>query len=162
MTRLILPLAVLLAIPAAGVAGPAEAASSRGRTIGGARVDYVSEGDGGRMVRVSRRGRGYWFEYHLGFWHGNGGVFTGATFRRGDCRNGDADMLRPAEDALARSSLDQWLADYLRACPLSPVREAELRRSLDSAWPLFEQWAREAAALTEAEAEAIARYGAEP
>ena len=153
--------AVLLWLSASSLAAPAEPTSSRSRTVGGVRIETRAEEDGGRLVRLSRRRDGYRFEYHLGFWRGNGGVYVGAAFRRGRCRSGDADMLAPLDVALARSRLDQWLGAYLRECPLSRAREDELRRALAAGWPLFDAWAREAAAVTEQEAEAILRYGAD-
>jgi hypothetical protein len=88
-------------------------------------------------------------------------VVVGATFRRGDCRSGDASVIQPTGDATARATLDFRIAEYLRECPLSPAREAELRRGLDGAWPAFSALAEQALAETEAENQAIADYGRE-
>ena len=132
------------------------------RTVAGWRIRDVSESDGGHLVILSRRAPGWRLDYQLNFWRGNGGVYVGATFQRGDCRSGDAEMLRPPEEALARASLDGWIADYLRECPLTPAQETDLRRTLDAAWPLFARRAEEATAAMEAENAAIANYGREP
>jgi len=145
-------LALLLAAAAPG---------DRHQVAAGWHVDSASEHDGGTLITISRRGPGWRFAYHLNFWRGNGGVYVGAEFSVGRCRSGDAEMLRPAEDAFARSSADGWLNDYIRECPLPAAREAELRRSLDAAWPTFLARANEANDAMEAEDEAIANYGRE-
>jgi hypothetical protein len=132
------------------------------RSVAGWRVRDVAESDGGRLVILSRRGPGWRFDYQLNFWRGNGGIYVGATFQRGACRSGDAEMLRPAEEALARASLDGWLRDYLGECPLPAAEEARMRRSLDAAWPVFAARAAEADAAMRAENEAIENYGREP
>ena len=131
------------------------------RTIDGTRVEAIAESDGGRLVRLRRKGAGYAFEYHLEFWRGNGGVVVGATFRSGKCRSGDASAIQPTEEAMARSALDYRLGEYLRECPLSLARGAALRRSLDAAWPAFSSLAQQALAATVAENQAIADYGKE-
>lgn len=130
-----------------------------GQTIASARVEAIAESDGGRLVRIRRKGSGYRFEYYLEFWRGNGGVVIGATFRSGECRSGEADAIVPYEDGMARAMLDFRLGDYLRECPLPPVREAELRRSLAKAWPAFSALAERALADTRAENVAIEKYG---
>lgn len=134
---------------------------TRNESVAGWRVRMIAENDGGQLVTLSRRASGWRFEYTLNFWRGNGGIYVGSTLRRGSCRSGDAEMLRPVEDALARASLDGWIADYLRECPLSAASEADLRRTLDAAWPLFARRAQEATAAMEAENEAIANHGRE-
>lgn len=130
-------------------------------SVGGLRIESIAESDGGTLVRMKRKGKGYRFEYYLEFWRGNGGVVVGALFRAGECRSGEAGGLQPTEDAMRRANLDGKLADYLRECPLAPAREAELRRRLDSAWPRFSALAEKALAAIEAENEAIANYGQE-
>jgi hypothetical protein len=129
------------------------------RTMDGMRVEAIAESDGGQLVRMRRTGGGYSFEYSLEFWRGNGGVVTGATFRSGKCRSGDASAIQPTGNAMARTTLDFRLGEYLRECPLTRVREAELRRSIDAAWPAFSAMAETALAETVAENEAIADYG---
>lgn len=153
-----------LAVAALASGGPiaAEPGFDRRVTIDGVHIERVGEGDGGTLVRLTRRGPGYAFEFHLDFWRGNGGVIVGAEFGNGDCSSGDADMLVSPELALSREGLHAWLSDYLRECPLPPRREEALRRALDSAWPTFSAWANEAWAVVEAENQAIADYGREP
>ena len=154
---------MMLVLYAALLAGAAQHADpdsrETGETVAGWRVRSVFESDGGRLVIIGRRAARWRFEYQLNFWRGNGGVYVGATFERGSCRSGDAEMLRPAEEALARASLDAWLADYLRECPLPGAEEARLRRSLDAAWPRFAARAASARAETEAENRAIEAHG---
>jgi hypothetical protein len=125
----------------------------------GFRIVSIAESDGGRLVRMRGSGRGYSFEYSLEFWRGNGGVVGGSVFRSGECRSGEAGSIQPTGEAMARQTLDLRLADYLRECPLTPALEAELRRRLDSAWPIFSAHADLALAATIAENEAIARGG---
>jgi len=131
------------------------------RAVAGVHIESIAESDGGRLVRMRRAGPGYRFDYSLEFWRGNGGVVVGATFRRGKCRSGDADGIQPTDQAMARATLDFRIGEYLRECPLSRIREAELRRSLDAAWPAFSASAGKALAATNAEAQAIADYGKE-
>ena len=131
------------------------------KSVAGVRVESIAESDGGLLVRMRRKGRGHSFEYSLEYWRGNGGVVVGATFRRGECRSGDADIIQPAEDAMARATLDFRLSEYLRECPLAPPRERELRQSLAAAWPAFSRLAEAAWAATNAENQAIADYGKE-
>lgn len=162
MLRLTLTAAMLLAAASAGAATPdADSRLVSRRTIDGTRVEAIAESDGGRLVRMVRGGRGYRFEYLLEYWRGNGGVVVGATFRRGECRSGDASVIQPTEDAMARSTLDFRIGEYLRECPLGPAAERALRKSLDAAWPAFSAMANEARAATEAENQAIADYGKE-
>ena len=155
-------LAAALLLIAAGAAAERHDPDSRvisRKTVALAKIESIAEGDGGRLVRIRRKGAGYAFEYHLEYWRGNGGVVIGAMFRRGTCRSGEADAIVPYEDGMARAMLDFRIGEYLRECPLSPAREAELRRSLDSAWPAFSAMAKEALAETEAENRAIADHG---
>jgi len=147
-----------LAVQAAGPLDPDSRIVSS-TTVEGVVVDRVAESDGGRLVRMRRGGHGYRFEYLLEYWRGNGGVVVGATFRRGDCRSGDAGVILPTGEAMARATLDFRIGEYLRECPLSPAREGALRRSLDAAWPAFSALARQALAETDAENRAIADYG---
>jgi len=149
-------LAALLAL-----AAPADARETS-QAVAGWRIRDVHESDGGHLVILSRRGAGWRFAYQLNFWRGNGGVYVGATFSAGACNSGDAEMLRPPEAALARASLEAWLADYLGECPLPAAEEARLRRTLDAAWPVFAARAAEAEAAIEAENRAIENYGREP
>jgi hypothetical protein len=129
------------------------------RIVAGFRMQSIMESDGGRLVRMRRSGRGYAFEYSLEFWRGNGGVVIGARLRRGACRSGDADAIQPTDDAMAPAALDSRLGEYLRECPLTRMREAELRRSVSAAWPAFSALAQTALAATIAENRAIENYG---
>ena len=141
------------------LAAPAVDAQNRRETIAGWRLETGGTGDGGHMVRLLRRGRGYAIEHYLEFWRGNGGVVISAEFRRGQCRSGDASAIVPYEQGMARETFDQRLADYLRECPLPPAEEALLRRTLDAVWPRFAARASAALAAIEAENEAIVRHG---
>lgn len=142
----------------AGVAPPANA-RTHSETVAGWRIAHGGSGDGGHVVRLSRRGRGYSFEHYLEYWRGNGGVVMGAAFRRGACRSGDASAIVPHELGLSRETFDQRLADYLRECPLPRAEAAALRRTLNAAWPRFLGAARHARATIDAENEAIVRHG---
>ena len=152
----------LLAAGSASAQGDPDKRVERHRTIAGILVEDVAESDGGTLVRLSRRGRGYSFEYFLEFWRGNGGVVVGASFARGECRSGEGSSIQPTEAAMVRAALDARLADYLAECPLPPRREAALRRALDAAWPTFSLWSSEALAAVEAENQAIVDHGRTP
>ena len=142
---------MLAAIPAS--------AQTRSETVAGWRIGSGGSGDGGHVARLSRRGRGYSLEHHLEFWRGNGGVALAASFRRGDCRSGDASAIVPFEQGMSRASFDARLADYLRECPLPAAEEAALRRTLDLAWPRFAAIAHRARAAMQAEIETVAGHG---
>jgi hypothetical protein len=162
--RLRLPLvaALLLAASHAGAAPPdSDSRILHNQVVAGFRIQSIAESDGGLFVRMRRKAGSLKFEYYLEFWRGNGGVVVGATFRRGDCRSGEAGIIQPTDDAMSRANLEGKLADYLRECPLAPAREAELRQSLDATWPDFSALAEQALAATLAENAAIADYGRE-
>lgn len=158
--------ALAIAASFSAAASPAAARDSDSRplsrrTIASVTIEAIAESDGGRLVRMRRKGARYAFEYHLEYWRGNGGVVVGAAFRSGKCRSGEADAIVPYEQGMARAMLDSRLGDYLRECPLPPARQAELRRSLDAAWPAFLALAEDARAAIDAENQAIADYGKE-
>lgn len=148
--------AALLAVSL--LATPAEGRDRRA-TVAGWRMQLGGSGDGGHLVRLSRRGQGYSFEHFLEFWRGNGGVVMGSAFRRGACGSGDAGAIVPYDQGMSRATFDGRLADYLRECPLPLAQEAMLRRTLDVAWPRFAALAEEALAAIEAENEAIVNHG---
>ena len=160
LTFALLAAAVMATDPA--WAAPPDFRIMRSESVAGVRIEEIDEMDGGTMVRLARRGRGYRFEYSLEFWRGNGGVVVGAGFRSADCRSGESDSIQPTDEAMTRASLDRRLADYLAECPLGAAREAELRRRLDAAWPTFSAWAQDALDALEAEIQAIVDYGREP
>jgi hypothetical protein len=151
--------AALPLLLAAVLAAPAAEAQNRRETIAGWRLEAGGTGDGGHMVRLTRRSRVYHYEHYLEFWRGNGGVVIADSFRRGRCSSGDASAIVPYEQGMGRETFDQRLADYLRECPLRPADEALLRRTLDAVWPRFSAWAEEALAAIEAENRAIAEHG---
>lgn len=153
---------LLLALPfLAPLATPLALAQTRTQTIAGWRISSGGSGDGGHEVRLTRRGPGYSYEHNLEYWHGNGGVVVGDSFRRGRCRSGDASAIVPLDLGISRETFDQRLADYLRECPLPRAGAAALRRSLERAWPHFLRHARRARAAMEADGAAIARHGAQ-
>lgn len=151
--------AILPLLLAALLAAPAAEAQNRRETIAGWRLETGGSGDGGHVVRLVRRGRGYTYEHLLEFWRGNGGVVIADSFRRGRCRSGDASAIVPYDVGMGRETFDQRLADYLRECPLPPAEEALLRRTLDAAWPRFSALAAAALAAIEAENRAIVEHG---
>lgn len=132
---------------------------NRTQTIAGWRITSGGSGDGGYMVRLTRRTRGYAYTHYLEYWRGNGGVVIQDEFRRGRCRSGDASAILPFELGTSRTSFDQRLASYLRECPLPRARAAELRRSLARAWPHFLRQVRRQRAALDAELRAIENYG---
>jgi hypothetical protein len=154
-------LAILFGIALLGAAAAPAGAQTRMQTVAGWRISLGGSGDGGHLVRLSRRGRGYRFEHFLEYWRGNGGVVMGASFRRGACSSGEAGAIVPHALGLSRATFDQRLADYLRECPLPRAERAALRRTLDAAWPRFLAFARRARAAMDAENEAIVRHGAQ-
>src|SRR5690349_17017679 len=91
-TRLLLALGLL-----APLAAPPASAQARDRTetIAGWRIASGGSGDGGYMVRLSRRTPAYAYTHYLEYWRGNGGVVMQDEFRRGRCRSGDASAILP-------------------------------------------------------------------
>lgn len=151
-------LLLALAVPGPLAAQPASAQAGT-QTIAGWRITSGGSGDGGYMVRLSRRTRTWAYTHYLEYWRGNGGVVIQDEFRRGRCRSGDASAILPFELGTSRTSFDQRLASYLRECPLPRAEAAELRRSLARAWPHFLRHVRRQRAALDAELRAIENYG---
>lgn len=150
----------LLITAALGVTAPVPAdAQTGGRAVAGWRITHGGTGDGGYFAQLARSGRGYRLTHYLEFWRGNGGVSVMASFERGDCRSGDANAIVPFDEGMSRGFFDTRLADYLRECPLPRAEADALRRTLDTAWPLFIALARRERARMEAELRAIMNQG---
>jgi hypothetical protein len=123
-----LGLAAVLAFPAT--------AANRSRTVSGWTVRDSSEQDGGRLVTMAKAGRDWRLEHHFALWHGNGGVYVGATFRWHECVSGEADALFPWDDPDMARALTERTRSYMEECGLT---EAEQRKLLTGLAPANEQ-----------------------
>jgi len=131
----------------------------RRRDVGGWRIVYFSEGDGGLQVRMTRRGAGYSLEYHVSYWRGNGGPVRGAAFRDRDCRSGEAGSIQDPAGAWNAEVVRARFGEYFDECETPAARAAAMLAGFDRAFAVMAAWAGEAADATAAEAEAIANHG---
>lgn len=152
---------LLPALLAAGLgAGPAGSEppiqGDRSRTIGGWRVEDVSEQDGGRLVQLSRTFQGVRLRYSAAFWRGNGGRIQSTLVERSDCTAGETLDRNAVPDPKAVRAL---LAAHLAECAVPPRRIEAALRGFEPAFAVAGTWALEADAATAAEAAAIAEEG---
>ena len=155
--------ALLLAAAAGGLyAQPFAPAVDQRRAVGDWLVEHVGEDDGGRLVRMTREGDDHNVEYRIGFWHGNPGPVRGGTVMRMNSMCGEYES--PAESGPAApppTAVRGELVDRLARCGVSDEAAAATLQGFERAYALLSAWAEEAAAVTSAEAQAIADYGAE-
>ena len=148
-----------LAFAAAGslLAAQPDPVVTRSRELAGWLVEQRAESDGGRLVSLSRRAEGARMQFQTVFWHGNDGRIQAMLVERSDCTNGEEFGRHDVPDAAAlRALFETALAD----CALPPRRIEAALTGLEPAYALAAAWADEAAAVTAAEAAAIADYGA--
>jgi hypothetical protein len=124
---------------AATIAG-APIAPDRTRTVAGWTVSDRSEQDGGRLVTLVKDGRGWRLEHHFSLWHGNGGVYVGATFRWRGCDSGEADYLFRWDEPVTSEILAQRTRDYMDECGLSDAEEERVLEGLPAANGLAQRW----------------------
>ena len=129
------------------------------RDVGGWRIVYFSEGDGGLQVRMARRGAGYFLEYHVSWWRGNGGPIRGATMVDGECNSGEAGDLNNPDDEWNAGTVRERFGEYFAECQTSSLRAAEMLGGFDRAFAQLAAWSFDAEAATVAENEAIADHG---
>jgi hypothetical protein len=125
---------------AVALAFPAAAGSNRSRTISGWTVQDRSEQDGGRLVTLAKAGSGWRLEHHFALWHGNGGVYVGATFRWQDCRSGEADALFPWDEPVTAAVLTERTRSYLEECGLTDAQQRRLLAGLEPANEQVQRW----------------------
>ena len=159
------PLTLALPLLAASFAGgsflaaqPFAEVEDRRRAVGDWLVEHVGEEDGGRLVRMTREGDDHNVEYRIGYWRGNPGPVRGGTVMRLNGVCGDYES--PVDPApLPAAAVRAELADRLAACGVADAQAAATLQGLERAYALVAAWAEEAAAVTAAEAEAVADYG---
>lgn len=160
---MLLSIAIAASLSAVQPEPPAAAAQAadRHRAVGDWRVESAAEDDGGRIVRMTRRGAGYSLHYETWYWHGNARTYRRAAAMRGDCGHEGEEGLDRAANPSARE-VRAALAARLAWCdaPLREVRAA--LRGFGRAFALAYAWGLEAEAATAAEAAATGNYGAEP
>ncbi len=141
---------------------------NQSRPVGGWLVVHEAEGDGGRIVRMTRVHDSLLLEYHVAFWRGNGGPFSQASVVRGEGGCGSEDWRRdPTGDIWApetdmpgvarrvRATLVQALAE----CGVGPEQMASALGGFESAFGLASAWAEVGRLATLAEIEMIASGG---
>ncbi len=139
-------------------AQPFAEVEDRRRAVGDWLVEHVGEEDGGRLVRMTREGDDHNVEYRIGFWRGNAGPVRGGTVMRLNGVCGDYES--PVDPApLPAEAVRAELADRLAACGVAGAQAAATLQGLERAYALVTEWAEAAAAVTAAEAEAVADYG---
>ena len=133
----------------------------RRRAVGGWLVEFVSESDGGYVVRMSRDGDDYRLKYHEVFWRGNYGAVRSITTRLLDCGGSGEESGADADPTVVAAELRRRFADQLADCGAEQAEIAAALRDLEPAFAVASNWAGEAAAMTAAENAAIAAYGEE-
>lgn len=124
----------------AAAAAAADPIGDRSRAVAGWTVSDRSEEDGGRLVTLARQGPGWHLRHHFALWHGNGGVYVGATFEWHGCRSGEADYKFPWDKPLTVELLAGRTRDYLEECNLSAAEQEELLAGLPQANALAQRW----------------------
>jgi hypothetical protein len=131
----------------------------RRQAVGGWRVEYVAESDGGLVIRMRREGEGYRLRYHEVFWRGNYGPSRSVTSQWRDCGGGGEESGENADQSLEASELRRRFAGQLAECGAGEAEIAAALETLEPAFAVAAAWTAEAAAATAAEAAAIAAYG---
>jgi hypothetical protein len=114
--------------------------ADRVRGVAGWTVADRGENDGGRLVTLARRGRGWKLEHHFGLWHGNGGIYVGATFRWRGCVSGEADYLFRWDEPVTAEILGQRTRDYMEECGLSEAEQRQVLAGLERANETAQGW----------------------
>jgi hypothetical protein len=133
----------------------------RSQLVGGWLVEFVSESDGGYVVRMSRDGDDFRLRYHEAFWRGNYGPIRGVSTERRDCGGGGEESGENADPTLEAGDLRRRFVEQLAQCGAGVAEVAAALRDLEPAFEVASGWAAEAAAMTAAENAAIAAYGEE-
>lgn len=152
--------ASLVAAAAAGLyAQPFDPVEDRRRAVGDWLIEHVGEEDGGRLVRMSRERDDYRVEYSRAFWRGNAGPVHGASVMRLNGLCGGFDSPQDPAAAVPAATIRAELADQLARCGVADAEAAAALEGFERAYALVSEWAQQAAAITAAEAQAIADYG---
>jgi hypothetical protein len=158
---------LLLAALASAQPFPPEPPEQR-RAVAGWLVEYAGESDGGRIVRLTRAHGDYLAEYHVAFWRGNSGPYSGISIAEaGDScggetwqRDRESDVWRaeddvPGEARRVRARLEAALA----GCGARSGEAAAALAGFDRAFALAAEWTEVGRIATHAEIEAIVNYG---
>ena len=129
--------AMALLMAAAAAAAPI---GDRSRAVAGWTVSDRSEEDGGRLVTLARQGAGWSLRHHFALWHGNGGIYVGATFEWRDCRSGESDYKFPWDQPLTAELLAGRTRDYLAECKLTAIEQRKVLAGLPQANALAQRW----------------------
>ena len=119
---------------------PAATAANRSRVVSGWMVRDRSEQDGGRLVTMAKSGPQWRLEHHFALWHGNGGVYVGATFRWRGCMSGEADTLFPWDEPDMARALVERTRSYMEECGLSDAEQRKLLAGLAPANNQVQRW----------------------
>ena len=141
---------------------------ARKRAVAGWLAEYGGESDGGRIVRLTRAHHDYLIEYHVAFWRGNSGPYSGVSIAgaEGSCggetwqRDRESDVWRaeddvPGETRRVRARLEAALA----GCGARSGEANAALAGFDRAFALAAEWTEVGRVATLAEIEAIVNYG---
>lgn len=130
----------LVLVGIATLAASAATAANRSRVVSGWTVRDRSEQDGGRLVIMAKSGRGWRLEHHFALWHGNGGVYVGATFRWHECVSGEVDALFPWDEPAMAKALTERTRSYMEECGLTDAEQRQLLAGLKPANEQVQRW----------------------
>ena len=138
------------------------------RAVAGWLAEYGGESDGGRIVRLTRAHHDYLLEYHVAFWRGNSGPYSGVSIvdAEGACggetwqRDRESDVWRAESDVPGEAHrVRARLAAGLAECGARSGEVAAALAGFDRAFALAAEWTEIGRVATLAEIEAIVNYG---
>ena len=140
------------------------------RAVAGWLVEYAGESDGGRIVRLTRAHGDYLAEYHVAFWRGNAGPYSGVAIAgaEGSCggetwqRDGEGHVWRAEADVLGLGrDVRGRLVESFTQCGARPEEVEAALAGFDRAFALAAEWTEVGRLATLAEIEAIVNYGSD-
>jgi hypothetical protein len=122
-------------------------------TVSGWTIADRAEQDGGRLVTLSKSGRGWTIEHRFALWHGNGGIYVGATFHWNGCDSGESDGLFPWDETVTTEILGLRTRDYMEECSLSEAEQRAVLAGLARANQTAQRWITDYRRRLDAESE---------
>jgi len=141
------------------------------RAVAGWLVEHEAESDGGRIVRLTRAHGDYLIEYHVAFWRGNSGPYSGTSIGnpQGSCggdtwqRDDDGDVWRAETDVPGQArAVRARLVESLTQCGASRAEIGAALAGFDRAFAVAADYAEVGRLATLAEIEAIVNYARDP
>jgi hypothetical protein len=122
------------------LAATGASAADRSRVVAGWVLTDRSEEDGGRLIGMAKSGRNWRLEHSFNLWHGNGGVYVGATFRWRECRSGEVEGAFPWDEPITTETMAGRTRDYMEECGLNRAQQREVLAGLGKALVQVRQW----------------------